>query len=634
MKIAIKALLVSGFILALLGCPSPTDSTPPGPPPPTYSITFDGNEQTSGDEPVDTTAYLGNAGVTIPGNPGHLAKTGYKFNGWSLSASGTGTAYLPGSTFVITDNTTLYARWIADATPTYTISYYTNQATSGTAPVDACQYISGQKAVIMGNSGNLSKTPSVFDDWNTVAAGTGAAYRSGEEITVTGDMALYAQWGRTFNVMNLTDNSWYTVDAGLWATGNNVKVYVEPGASVTGDLAREIAAEFDANIYGKITDNFGSPLDVNEDGKVTLLLLNIRDGYVSGGSYIGGFFQNAHMYSVADQEHSNESDMLFLDTYPQEAGSDDFYDTVAHEFQHLINFSNTVAKTDIAQDLWINEGLSAGAEYVYTGTLSDSRINYYNSDPYGSLINGNNFYVWNGYWEYYYPNTVLDNYATVYLFFQWLRIQASNGTGIYKEILSSDYRDYRAVTEAATRRIDSSLSNWETLLSTWLVANVYYRPSGLLGYKGIIKDLSRRVFVPQGDLAINLFPGEAIGSMLNEQESDSSYTPPAGSGENMRYRGLSISTFQVDDTAPYSGQVCMIFNANPDNTATYESGFAASAGMPAGSSFVSSVTPGPLPTNMKVDVQFNPDGTARNPVTGANKALKPLSKQEWSRGLK
>jgi len=583
---------------------------------------------------VDTTAYLGNAGVTIPGNPGGLAKTGYKFNGWSLSDAGTGTAYLPGSTFIITENTTLYARWIAETTPTYTITYYPNLATSGTAPVDACQYISGQKAIIMGNSGDLSKYPSVFDDWNTVSAGTGTAYRSGEEITVTENMALYVQWGRKFNVMDLRDNSWYTVDAGLWATGNYVKVYVAPNALLTSAWAKKIATEFDENIYGKITENFGSPLDVNEDGKVTLLLLDIRDGYVSGGSYIGGFFQNAHMYSVADQAHSNESDMLFLDTYPQVAGSDDFYDTVAHEFQHLVNFSNTVAETGTAQDLWINEGLSAGAEYVYTGSLSDSRINYYNNDPYHTLIAGNNFYVWNGYWEYYYPDSVLDNYSTVYLFFQWLRIQASNGIGIYKEILASDFRDYRAVTEAATSRIDSSLSNWETLLSTWLVANVYYRPSGLLGYKGIISNLSRRVYVPQDGLEIQLFPGEAIGSLLNEQGAESSYTPETGSGDNMRYRGLSVSTFQVDDTAPYSGQVCMIFNANPDNSGDYETGFAASSGMSAASGFATSVTPGQLPTNMKVDVQFNPDGTVRNPATGASKPRRPLSKQEWSRGMK
>ena len=60
--------------------------------------------------------------------------------------------------------------------------------------------------------------------------------------------------------------------------------------------------------------------------------------------------------------------------------------------------------------------------------------------------------MWYGYWEGTNPNTVLDNYATVSLFLQWLRIHASNGTEIYKEILASEDRDVDAVTAAAETR--------------------------------------------------------------------------------------------------------------------------------------------------------------------------------------
>jgi hypothetical protein len=57
----------------------------------------------------------------------------------------------------------------------------------------------------------------------------------------------------------------------LLASGTYCLIYVETGASVTQETAQQIAAEFDNNIYTKITTNFGIPEDVNGDGKTTIL---------------------------------------------------------------------------------------------------------------------------------------------------------------------------------------------------------------------------------------------------------------------------------------------------------------------------------------------------------------------------
>ena len=79
----------------------------------TYSVTYDGNGATSGSVPEDNTAYTSGQSVTVAGNTGNLAKTGYAFDGWNTQNDGQGTNYAANETFSITANTTLYAKWNA-----------------------------------------------------------------------------------------------------------------------------------------------------------------------------------------------------------------------------------------------------------------------------------------------------------------------------------------------------------------------------------------------------------------------------------------------------------------------------------------------------------------------------------------
>ena len=82
--------------------------------PPTYTVTYNGNGKTSGSVPTDASSpYNSGSTVTVKGNTGSLAKTGYTFAGWNTAANGTGTYYAPGATFSITANTTLYAIWVS-----------------------------------------------------------------------------------------------------------------------------------------------------------------------------------------------------------------------------------------------------------------------------------------------------------------------------------------------------------------------------------------------------------------------------------------------------------------------------------------------------------------------------------------
>jgi uncharacterized repeat protein (TIGR02543 family) len=83
---------------------------------PTYTITYNGNTNTSGNAPTDgSSPYASGSTVTVLGNSGSpvLAKSGFTFAGWNTASNGSGTSYSQGNTFTINANTSLYAQWIA-----------------------------------------------------------------------------------------------------------------------------------------------------------------------------------------------------------------------------------------------------------------------------------------------------------------------------------------------------------------------------------------------------------------------------------------------------------------------------------------------------------------------------------------
>ena len=193
MKLSFKNILPILLIFTLLilfaGC-SLTPST--------YTVTYNGNGNTSGVAPTDANLYEQGALVTVLGK-GNLVKISYSFVGWNTAANGSGISQAAGSTFNMgTTNVTLYAQW---ATNTYTVSYDGNGNTAGTVPVDpSSPYEYGATVAVMGNTGDLTRindggTSYRFTAWNTKADGSGAYQAEGSTFTIgASNVTLYAQW--------------------------------------------------------------------------------------------------------------------------------------------------------------------------------------------------------------------------------------------------------------------------------------------------------------------------------------------------------------------------------------------------------------------------------------------------------
>lgn len=83
------------------------------------TLTYNSNGATSGTAPDSVSDYT-EVTEKIKGQ-GDLLKTGYKFDGWSENADGTGTIYTVDTNHTFTQNTTIYAKWTPNE---YHVRYY------------------------------------------------------------------------------------------------------------------------------------------------------------------------------------------------------------------------------------------------------------------------------------------------------------------------------------------------------------------------------------------------------------------------------------------------------------------------------------------------------------------------------
>jgi hypothetical protein len=402
----------------------------------------------------------------------------------------------------------------------------------------------------------------------------------------------------------------YRVDAELLVQGTYCTVWAEKGSGVDQASAKQLADVYDKKIYNDMIDAFnvnksfpfngGTYSNVmtfadavgDGNGKLCILMLDIRDSYngTTNKSYVAGYFTP---WDLFNETGSNRRDMIYIDTNPGFIGDnrEKAYKTLAHEMQHLMNFVASIAVRSTSSgntitslsmmDLWIDEGLSSAAEWLYMGEHTEDRYKYVNDDESGLIKKGNNFFVWgNRDDEDVYG--IMDEYYTVYLFFQWLRLQSNEDIGIYKNIISSPHSDYRAVTYSAYNKND----DWGALLRDWLAANYINDSSGRYGYKGdsVLSNV-KFPLADGGSTSIDLWPGEGVYSYVN-----SSYPIPSSSPAGISYTGLKDKTV-IPSGSISAGGVLLTYNADTNIKGSVKSGEITGAVKPS-ISIVKSVFPG------------------------------------------
>ena len=153
----------------------------------------------AGDEGVDTkNPSITLSGITLPLT---AAAQDELSNGTELTI--TSESYIDGTIKISTHELSLIGKSkdapakntakLKLAVPTYTVTYDGNGADSGKT-TDNTAYATGTTATVKANG--YTRNGYTFTGWNTKADGSGTPYKTGDWITMTGSVILYAQWTR------------------------------------------------------------------------------------------------------------------------------------------------------------------------------------------------------------------------------------------------------------------------------------------------------------------------------------------------------------------------------------------------------------------------------------------------------
>jgi hypothetical protein len=205
--------------------------------------------------------------------------------------------------------------------------------------------------------------------------------RQHPEVLTTTGIAKRTAWNfqvgdtKAWWATNLVTNTEYQVPSTCRAVGTHAYYFVEDSLWKNGRVAQpqvdSVAAAFDSRtpasptkgIYETDVETFGNPPDVDNDPKIIILILNIKDGFTGTGDYVAGYFHSLNEYpdGTFSGRHSNDAEIYYVDANPTNlatpSGLEIAVETTAHEFQHMIHWNY-----DQNEITFINEGCSMVAE--------------------------------------------------------------------------------------------------------------------------------------------------------------------------------------------------------------------------------------------------------------------------------
>ena len=161
-----------------------------------YTLSFNAN---GGSGSMDSQEISGGLEFTLPKNT--FTREDFNFAGWNTAADGSGTFYADEATASFVENTTLYAQWTQNREITFDANGGTGSMGKQLIPVNVPTALNANAFTRAGGGGG---------GWCTIAEPTetnpGITYADMAEITITGNLTLYAQW--TPHKYTVTWNNW------------------------------------------------------------------------------------------------------------------------------------------------------------------------------------------------------------------------------------------------------------------------------------------------------------------------------------------------------------------------------------------------------------------------------------------
>lgn len=304
--------------------------------------------------------------------------------------------------------------------------------------------------------------------------------------------------GETKKIYVDTDNSMKVFkqkDATLRYVGTNCYVWVVDDYYATtayqnkvdSTIAKKYGQAFDS-MYEVITNLFGKESDkiVHYDSqtlvdmasfsdtgtKVNIVIYDIANDYsslaVSTTGIAGYFYSKDYYYAPTVQSStvskSNVGKYFYMDSGFAVSDFDSTISTLAHEFQHMINFNQKNITNGKSPSAYYNEMLSMLCEDLMQDFLGlEDKYS-----PKNRMSDFNSFYWGSGVCEYREDDYAVLSYSTSYAFGSFLA-RNYGGAALVKEISQNAYVDEESIVKAVNK-VNSTSYTFDDLFARFLLA--------------------------------------------------------------------------------------------------------------------------------------------------------------------
>lgn len=234
--------------------------------------------------PTDVTVLQGGLGVSaltyVP------TRTGYVFQGWSLTSSGS-IAYASNANFDFSSatNTPLYAIWAV--APNQTVTFNANDGSGSPATSTQTRNTSGALT-----SNTFTRTGFTFAGWTANQNGTGTSYSNGATYAFTSSTTLYAKWTGLSNTVTYDTHGGSAVGSSSFLSGGTIATLPAAptlaGYTFAGWFAAASGGSALANGYAP-TEVTAITLHAQWTGSVNTITFNTHGGSaVTDSSFVTG----------------------------------------------------------------------------------------------------------------------------------------------------------------------------------------------------------------------------------------------------------------------------------------------------------------------------------------------------------
>jgi len=309
--------------------------------------------------------------------------------------------------------------------------------------------------------------------------------------------------------------------------GNSVEATLKYGASSgktliyvqNSELAKadwdKVGTFIEETLYPRVTSVFGNPTDIDANGRIVILYFDMDDDSTLG------FFVPSDLLVGGD---GNAMEMIYINTIPTLPEDEETYRTVAHEFQHLINYgTRVIINQNSEMELWLDEGLAEASAHLLYDKVVAYDIATFNNDRASKIANGLSLLIFENRDE---------DYALSYLFGQYIRCQAGSSS-IYSSLINNEKSGMDAVVEVlASAGLGAEFDSGAKIMHNFRIALALGKDDSPYGFKADNDKFDLTVREPQSWVIKRLPPG---GSFMFNTKSGLSVEKPSSAGDNISY---------------------------------------------------------------------------------------------------